>query len=835
MKQILNLNNGWRIRQCNPNGEAIGKWLKADMPKQVHEILHEYDMLGGDPREYRGSEKCQWVADNDWEYMLEFAAPTEVSTSERLVLHGVDTLADIFLNGEKLGSHKDLYLPAIFDVTGKLLDKNILSVRFFSPNEYIKNNPLPEHCRGIMSPHRIMRKHEHDFSDYLGAPPRFTKIGIYSDVFIELIDSQEITDLYLYTELKDGNKEGAIVAELETCGEDISGTAEFVFTKPDGSVLSKIEHQLDGKCNKISLKVPVKNPELWWPIGYGEQPLYKVSVRLLSSDGKQLDSCKKLIGIRDVISYKPLQYRINGIDIKLWGTNYTPIDGFTHVFNVERMKKKLDLIEMCTMNSIRVWGGGERNEKALYDECDRRGILVWQDFPNEYGCHPDTEEYRSLCRLEAEYYAKQLRSHTCLIQWCGGNEMYMGRDFSYPGKDFIGHEIFAIDYKQVLGRLDPLRPYLPSSPVGGNFNNDPQSVETHSYTNTWYVPGADMPEFVSENLRVSLPPLRSLERYLGKDNVWPKGYDGRVRHSSVYPWPDEWKYITSTESWRKIPPIERYYDPINIEEMIYNFGWAHADYLRDTVELYRRGNKTWRNPLEERKCHGHLIWKLHATFPHIYSNILDYYLEPGIAYYALKRTYSPLLLSFEVSDFIVVWITNDTPHDFEGKVQIKLFNPLKNEVFKEMTAFASVKSGHAEAITTLNEFKQFDRQNFLYAYIKDDDCSWNGKSAHGFDGLVARSLDYADIERHLKFPNAKPQMYLDGDELVVTTDKFARSIELSGNADGDEFCWYFEDNYFDLVPGETKRIRIFGSHKSGIITAKAAYSTESVSITFCRQ
>jgi len=834
MKQEINLNKDWRIRQCEPGADAVGDWISADMPAQVHEILHNNGKLGGDPREYRGSEKCQWVADYDWEYLLEFDCPAKLSISQTLVLDGLDTLADIFLNGSKIGSHNDLYLPASFDVTRVLQEKNILVVRFFSPNVYIKENPLPAHYKGVVPPHRILRKHEHDFTDYLGAPPKLTKVGIYSDVYLVVADALVISDLYIYTELNESCKEGSACIELETSGKDVSAKAKVTLAAPDGSVVASSTLPVCNADNSIKFRFPIKNPQLWWPIGFGEQALYSVSVQLMSDDGEVMDICEKHFGFRDLESIKPLEYRINGVPVKLWGTNYTPIDGFTHVFNEERMKKILDLVQLGSMNSIRVWGGGERNEEALYNECDRRGILLWQEFPNEFGMHPDIEEYRELCRKEAEYYVKKLRSHPCLIQWCGGNEMYMGRDYVHPDEDFIGREIFHIDYRRIVGQLDPLRPYLPTSPCGGNYANDPLSVDTHSYTNTWYVPGGDQPEFVSENLRVSLPPVRTLERYLGKENVWPKNYDGRVTHSSKYPWPDEWEHITSTASWRKIPPIERYYDPSNIEEMVYKFGWAHGDYLRDTVELYRRGNKTWRNPLEERKCNGHLIWKLHATLPHIYSNVVDYYLEPGIAYYALKRTYSPLLLSFEVSDFIVAWITNDTPFDFEGKVHIQLFDPQENKVFKEMCVYASVKAGMAEAITTLNEFTQFDRQNFLYAFVKEDECCWEGGSPEGFEGLVARSLDYADIERHLKFPDTKPHIRLENDELIVTTETFARSIELRGDDDGDEFGWLFEDNYFDLVPGETKRIKVLGCHNKGVITAKAAYSTNATKVSFIR-
>lgn len=831
MKEIICLNKGWRIRQYQTDDK--GEWLNADMPAQVHDVLLSNGQLS-DPRELYGSPKCQWVADNDWEYQLNFDFTQSLKGSQKLVFEGVDTIADIILNDELITKHCDQYLPAVIDVTGKLKEKNIITIRFYSPNSYIENHPLPERYNGRVPKIRTLRKGEHDFSNYLGAAPKFTKIGLYGDIKLILYDIAQITEMEIKTELKDGYTQAFISAELTTKGSDIPLYAIFALTAPDGSIIAEktIYQSLNTENNDFfKWSFTVENPLLWWPRGYGDQPIYSMSAKLLSERDEVLDCCVKNFGIRDLDVDIPFNFKINGVQVKLWGANFTPVNGLTHVYDSLRVNTILDLVEIGSMNALRIWGGGEKYEDEFYDEADRRGILIWQDFTNEYGMHPDTHEYRNLCRLEAEYLVKRLRHHPSIILWCGGNENYMGRDFSYPDEDYIGREIFHYDYREVLAGLDPHRPYIESSPFGGAYSNDPLFGDTHSYTNTWFVPGAEYPVFVSENLRVSLPSVKSLTRYVGKENLWPNDYDGRITHKNKDPWPDVWNNVTSAASWRKIPPIENYYDPVNVEELVYNFGWAHGEYLRKTVESYRRG-KSWRNPFDERKCMGHLIWKLFATWPHIYGNVLDYYLEPGIAFYALKRTYSPLLLSFEVSDFIFVWLTNDTPYNFEGNVCICLFDPLNNAVKKEMRVWTRVKAGKSEVIININEFGQFDRQNLLYAYIKKENCSWQGISCEGFDGLIARSIDYADIERHLSFPDAKISMELSGDILLLQTDKFARSIELSGDENNDEFGWYFEDNYFDLIPGEIKHVKIFGKHKMGIIRAKSAYMNNSVEVYY---
>ncbi len=835
MKETRCLDKGWRIRQHAPGGEAAGEWLPADMPAQVHEVLFSHGKLS-DPREYRGSEACQWVADQDWLYELEFDFQSSSARRQVLVFEGVDTLADFTLNDEWIGHHCDQYLPAEIDVTGRLKAHNTLSVRFLSPNAYLADHPLPERYHDRVRAIRALRKGDHDFDDYLGAKPRFTKIGLYGHVKILLCDSEEIAELEIKTEFKDGFKQALVCARLRTKGAGDPVRVQFELAGPDGSILATHAGDVPtaaGGSAGIGWKVPVGEPQLWWPRGFGGQPLYRLVATLISGTGGILDRCEKSFGMRDLEVDMPFNFKINGVPVKLWGANFTPMNGFTHVYDHDRANSILDLVEIGNMNALRMWGGGDRVDDAFYDETDRRGILVWQEFPNEFGMHPDTEDIRELCRLEAEYYVGTLRHHPSIILWCGGNENYMGRDFVFPGEDFIGRETFHIDYREIVSRMDPHRPYLESSPYGGAYANDPLSGDTHGYTNTWYVPGSEMPVFHTENLRVSLPAVKSLERYVGRENLWPEGYDGRVTLQHRDPWPEEWNVVTSAASWRKIPPIEHYYDPRNVGELVYNFGWAHGEYMRKTVESYRRG-KTWHNPFDERKCLGHLVWKLFASWPHLYGNILDYYLEPGIAFYAMKRTYSPLLLSFEVSDHIFVWLTNDSPDDFEGKVCIKLFEPTENRARMETEVWARVRAGKSGLIANLDEFGQFDRQNLLYAYAEKDSCRWAGMSGEGFDGLAARSLDYVDIERHLGFPDAVVTLRCENGGLLLTTDRFARSVELTGDEGGDAFGWYFEDNHFDLMPGETKCVKVFGRHSEGTVRAKAAYSGHSAETWFVR-
>ncbi|MBW7458684.1 hypothetical protein K0U00_32035, partial [Paenibacillus sepulcri] len=568
-----------------------------------------------------------------------------------------------------------------------------------------------------------------------------------------------------------------------------------------------------------SCELTIDSPRLWWPRGYGGQPLYEVAVEVLVN-GEVRDREVKQIGFRDVVMAKPLDFVINGRPVKLWGALSAPIQGITHCWDNEKSNLLLDMLENCNMNAQRVWGGCDRYDDAFYREADKRGILVWQEFFHDYGMFPDTPDYRELCRKEAEYQVKRLKHHPSILLWCGGNECFMGAEFELPGESYIGGEIFLEDYRNVCGTLDPDRYYHINSPSGGSYSNDPLEGDTHSYTNTWYVPGADYPVFIAEEIRTSPPAVKSFVRYMGEERAWPAGYSGMITRKDQYPWPDTWTERTTTFGWRKIPPIEQFYDSDDLESAVYKFGAAHGLYLRKIIENNRRG-KPSASPEGERITKGHFVCRWNDPWPVIYGSMIDYYFEPYIPYYAVKRAYEPVLLSFDVNNFIHLWVVNDSPEDVGGTLFIKLFNPTANGFAGEMTRKVAVPRGESKLIANLNEFNQFSREYILYACLVD-----------GTGKVVARTNDFVDIEKHLKFPEARLNMEINGNYLMLTTDRFARSIELGGSDEGDEFGWLFEDNYFDLLPGEEKRIRIWGRHTKGIISAKPYYSPFVTKVSF---
>lgn len=829
MKRVIELKDSWQVKDLTSTatldiGELVGVeqadwrapegWLETSMPREIHEILVEKEIIA-DPSLLGKAEACLWVAERDWLYRCSFASSaSERDAKSYLHFKGLDTLVDVYLNDDHLAYHNDMYLPLRLDVTGRLRDENVLVLHFHSPHDFIKSYEFPDEWRGKIRPHRIIRKSETDFTDYLGAKPYLTPIGVYDKILLEVIDNIELLEMDLTSNLEDGYQRARVSISVTGSGSALGSELTYLITGPDNNMVGSGTAPIPDTLGvwSQSFEATVDEPALWWPRGYGEQPLYRVEVAARVGEG-QKDIVAKSIGFRRIEMAGPFDFTVNSKPVKLWGAQPAQLEGITHRWNNEKSNLILDLIENSNMNAQRIWGACDRYDDEYYNETDRRGILVWQEFFHDYGMYPNNSEYRNLCRQEAEFQVKRLKHHPSLLMWCGGNESIMGAEYDHPGAEVIGAQIFHEDYRAVCASLDPERYYHVNSPSGGAFSNDPLSGDTHSYTNTWYVPGADYPVMIAEEIRASPPSVKSMVRYFDDEDPYPANYSGKITPVDDYPWPAIWNERTSTQGWRKIPPIELFYDSTDLESIVHKFGAAHGYYLRTILENNRRG-KPVTDADGKRICMGHFVCRGNDSWPTIYGSMLDYYTEPYVPYYFVARAYQPILLSFEVGNFINFWVVNDSPDRVDGTVTVKLFDPKANSFVRELNRVVSIGAGESSLVTNLNEFKQFAREYVLFASLVDRDGA-----------VIARTNDFVDIEKHLHFPEATLDASINGDVLTISTDRFARCVEISGNADGDEFGWFYDDNYFDLLPGETKKVRVFGRHRRGLISVKASYSS----------
>ena len=308
------------------------------------------------------------------------------------------------------------------------------------------------------------------------------------------------------------------------------------------------------------------------------------------------------------------------------------------------------------------------------------------------------------------------------------------------------------------------------------------------------------------------------------EEIFPEGYTSIALHGNIHPYPKTWLAFTAAESWKKTGPVEQLYDATDAASLVNRIGIAEGLYYQDTVERQRRGRPAT-EPGDRRSCAGYIVWKYNDSWVSIYSAKVDYFLEPYHAYYFLKRAYAPVMLSFDIDSYIWLWAVNDSTKPVSGTVRIQLYHLELCEFRKEIVRDITVPPGTSRVVVRLDEagIRAFRKEHILFATLTD-------ASGH----VIARANALADIERRLLFPDARLTVRVENNDLVITTDKFARNINLEGDAGGDPMGWFFEDNYFDLFPGETKRVRILGKHNTGKVTARAWYSPHKATVDWAR-
>lgn len=814
----ISLNEDWKLWQASGEGTDGRVFTVGTLPCQVEDVLIREGIV--ENPNLHGINRDRWIGNSDWCYEKHFSLE-ETDGSWNLVLEGLDTFADIWLNGRRIAQNESAYMPCrIEDVKGLREGANVLRLEFKSPRAILKQIRLPGEQEELVPAFCRARVFRSGFHEFSGPLPDLVRIGVYGDIYLEQVEKNGFSGLAMTADVDPTFRRGQIHVEAGYCHPCRDEEVWYCLRSPEGACVSEGKLPCAGSSGTWDLET--EDPALWWPRTHGLQPLYELEVRLVSR-GETLDVRKKRIGFRRLEKKGDMDFLINGHPLKLWGANLAQADTVSGCYHRDRMEELLRLAETAHFNCLRVWGESEILPEEFYEECDSRGIMLWQDFYLGFNMYSEEDKMLTLCRREAETLVDRLKSHSSILLWCGGNEVPLSRDYQYPGSYCYGEPIFREIYPEVCARLDPGRYYHPNSPYGGAYANDPAGGDTHGYTHLWYVPQAAYPVFLSENCRVSTPVMRTMKRMMEPQELWPEGYRGQNTKRVRRAWPQTWEKHNSNQGVIKLGPVEHYYDADDAESMIYNIGAAHCEYIKKDVERFRRG-KTAREPEGERKTKGHILWKFNNCSNMISYGVVDYFNEPQMAYYALKRAYEPVQVSFDIGDRISVWLVNDTMERLRGSLEASLFSLSQNRRTAGLTRTFELMPDESRLITFLDEFGQFRRENVLLARVTDE----NGRP-------LAENVDYVDIERHLDFPqNTGLKVWQEEDALVLTTERFARCVELTGEEDGDEFGWLFEDNYFDLSPGTEKRVRILGRHDEGIVRAKPYYDENEVTVNWSR-
>ena len=480
--QTLSLNGEWKlyyhpeegILPETPDELAAAGWpeIRAQVPGNIEldlmrAGLAEEPFYAENLYAFRKYEFYQW-----W-FVRTFDVPADCK-GRKCVLQfdGIDTFADVFVNDVPVGSTDNMFIEHLMDVSSALIygGENTVSVRVRSTMNVARSKDYPVAligCEGS-DEYTQVRKPSSSFGwDIMG---RFVSAGMWRGVSIRVLPEHRITQAYLATKSIDrfGNAQLDCRIRFETKDTYLEG-----FTVRVEGVCGESSFSEEYAARFVSLGkvISVPSPRLWWPMGYGEQPLYDIRVTLLHN-GEVADEKTFRFGIRKLIldtRWEPGdagEFRIlcNGTPILAKGSNWVPMDAL-HSRDAGRVQAAIDLFVDAGCNIVRCWGGNVYEDHNFFDLCDEHGIMVWQDFAMACAVYPPSAEFIAAIEKEATAVVRKLRNHPSILLWAGDNEIDEGLvEKDYPTYSNRYNAISREVLPRVIRMEDPNRVYLHSSP-----------------------------------------------------------------------------------------------------------------------------------------------------------------------------------------------------------------------------------------------------------------------------------------------------------------------------------------------------------------------------------
>ena len=800
------LNGAWTLRQ---NGTA--QITPASVPGSVYADL----MAAGSMEDpfWRDNEMAALkLMENDFTYTRQFPVSKALLSCTRVLLRcdGLDTLASVSVNGEPVGKADNMHRVWEWDVKHLLHEgENAISIEFSSPTRYIQAAYRDNRADGTsdaMEGFPLLRKAHCMFGWDWG--PRLPDMGIWRDISLIGVENARILGVHI----RQFHEKGAVRLSVHSAVEQQTKAPfelRITVAAPNGETWHAA-----GK----NAEVLIESPELWWPNGLGEHPLYSVRAELFEG-GVLRDTWERRIGLRTLTIHiekdewgESFCHRVNGVDVFAMGADYIPEDNILARVNPERTRVLLSDAAAANFNTIRVWGGGYYPDDFFYDICDELGLLVWQDFMFACAVYNLTEPFEESIRAEVTDNVRRLRHHASLALWCGNNEMEQfvaeGLWVSSPRQKADYIKMYEYIFPGILKNEDPDTFYWPASPSsGGSFDepNAPNRGDVH-YWQVWHggLPFTDYRNFlfryVSEFGFQSFPCMKTIESFtLPEDrNVFSYVMEKHQRNASA-----NGKIVGYL--------AQMYLYPRDLDTLTYASQLLQAQAMQYGVEHWRRNRG---------RCMGAVIWQLNDCWPVASWSSIDYYGCWKALHYYAKRFFAPVLLScheegvlsqntnlnaepFTLKKSARLNVSNETAAAFEGQVLWSL-RRADASVIREGSFAVSVPAFGAVWLDE-QDFSVEDTYGCYYSYALVQ------------NGLVLSSGSVLFCPpKHFRFLDPKLEAFVKNGEIVVKAHAYARSVELV--CEGDALL---EDNFFDMDAGE-RRIRIVRG-EPGKVTARSVY------------
>ncbi|MFJ6064910.1 glycoside hydrolase family 2 protein [Streptomyces tendae] len=806
MKEVLPLAEGWSLRHSD-------NLLPAQVPGCVHTDLLTAGLIP-DPFIGANEPDVAWVGQRAWTYVRDLAATdTAGEAHERtdLVFDGLDTAATITLDGRELGRTRNMHRRYRFDVTGL---HGLLAVDFASAYDEAaavreltgeRPNVYPE-------PFQYIRKMACSFGWDWG--PTLVTAGIWRPARLERWSTARLADVRPLVTVHDGTGRVEVRVEVERTAR---GTARPLAVRAVvGDGLAEARCTVDGAHAVLMLEVP--DAALWWPRGYGSQPLYDLEVTLIEEDteDRPLDSWHRRIGFRTVELDRSADEHgtgftlvVNGERIFARGVNWIPDDVFPSRITPERYRTRLRQTAGAGVDLVRIWGGGIYEDDAFYDACDELGLMVWQDFLFACAAYPEEQPLRGEVEAEARDNVVRLMPHPSLVLWNGNNENLWGfRDWDWePGLagDSWGGGYYLDLLPRIVAELDPTRPYSAGSPWSGSWDhhpNDPAHGTYHSWE-VWnrrdYAEYRDsVPRFVSEFGWQAPPAMATLRRALPGERLAPDS-PGMLHHQKA-----------EDGNGKLNRGVERH------------FGLPEGDfdrwhYLTQVVQAraIATGIEHWRSHWPV--CAGTIVWQINDCWPVSSWAAIDGDGRLKPLYHELRRVYADRLLTLQPGDGdgdggTVLAVVNQSAEPWKARVTLRRLRADGAEVARQvLDVTVPARAAHRQAVPADLVPAQGSVKEFLVA-----------------DSADLRSVHLPVTDREFAYPVPHYDVVVESPmgpgtgsvEVVVTAHTLVRDLLLQADRLGpDAVC---DTGLRTLLPGEQLRLRVTGATDTGANAVRAA-------------
>lgn len=798
------INTNWNMHTAGQQD-----WQAAVVPGTVYTDLYRN---GSMPDPYWKDEASGLLAlmESDYEYETEFECEQKMWEQKRIFLRfeGIDTLADIYLNGVLAGTASNMHRIWEYPVKDIIhLGKNTLTVRLHSPLKYIRRKFAQSPVRGAedaMDGFVHIRKAHCMFGWDWGA--HLPDQGIFRKVFLMADQGVAIKEV----RMQQNHSSNGVFLKLHVIAQGCTWDNNrfqyrVILTDPEGK-----RYCYEGS----PVEIHVEQPQLWWPNSLGEQPLYTICVDLLENGVRQ-DSWERKIGLRTLtiarnrdVWGESFAHCINGKEVFAMGADYIPEDHLLGRTNPERTRRLLEDCKAANFNTIRVWGGGYYPEDWFFDLCDELGLMVWQDFMFACAMYELTPEFEANITQELIDNIIRIRHHASLALWCGNNEMEM---FAKERK-WVSHDREIRDYVIMYERLipgvlreyDPDHFYWPASPSsGGSFDepNDPNRGDIH-YWEVWHGnrPFSEYRKhyfrYVSEFGFQSFPCFNTVKTFTDDEedrNIFSYVMERHQRNGSA-----NGKIMNYMQQTYKYPS--------SFELVLYASQMLQADAVRYGVEHFRRNRG---------RCMGAIYWQLNDCWPVASWSSIDYTGRWKALHYFAKRFYAPVMISCEEEG----WITQEINMNWEHfKVDKSMRLNVANETFQaeKLTVRWAIRDNDASVISQEQqeltvpplssvwlekvELPQLDiRKEYVsYEVCRDEEP-------------ISAGTVILSLPKYFQYKNPHLHCEVNGDEIVIKAAAYARGVEIQN----EDETLVLSDNYFDMNAGET-RVKVLRGNTNGL-------------------